>query len=92
MLTDRFWSTFYEIYEALPRQGPGDRARTQRALEVLPPLIEVHRILDIGCGSGAQTLDLARATEARIVAVDNHPPFIMRRDEADDQRSTEKVR
>jgi len=76
MSADRFWSYFYEIYEALPRQGPGDRECTERALRLLPILTRRQRILDIGCGSGAQTLDLARATEAQIVAVDNHAPFV----------------
>jgi len=76
MPTDKFWDYFYEIYEAMPRQGPGDRASTEKALSLLPPLTSGRRILDIGCGSGAQTLDLARATEARIVTVDNHPPFV----------------
>ena len=76
MSTDKFWNYFYEIYEAIPRQGPGDRASTERALRLLPPLTPRHRILDIGCGSGTQTIDLARATEAQIVAVDNHPPFV----------------
>ncbi len=76
MSTDKFWSYFYEIYEAMPRQGPGDRESTERALGLLPPLTPDQRILDIGCGSGAQTIDLARATGARIVAVDNHPPFV----------------
>lgn len=76
MTPEQFWSFFYEIYETLPRQGPGDRASTERALGLLPPLSRNQRILDIGCGAGAQTLDLARATEARIVAVDNHPAFV----------------
>ncbi len=76
MSADKFWSYFYEIYEAIPRQGPGERASTERALHLLPPLTRRQHILDIGCGSGAQTIDLARATEAQIVAVDNHAPFI----------------
>ncbi len=78
MPDDTFWPYFYEIYEALPRQGPGERASTERALRLLPPLTAEQRILDIGCGSGAQTLDLARATKAQILAVDNHPPFVAR--------------
>jgi len=78
MSTDKFWSCFYEIYEAMPRQGPGDRESTERALRLLPPLTPGQRILDIGCGAGAQTLDLARVTQASIVAVDNHPPFVAR--------------
>jgi len=76
MSTDKFWSYFYEIYEAIPRQGPGNRESTERALRLLPPLTPGQRILDIGCGSGTQTIDLAQATEAQIVAVDNHPPFV----------------
>lgn len=76
MSNDKFWSYFYEIYEAIPRQGPGDRESTERALRLLPTLTPSQRILDIGCGSGAQTIDLARATEAQIVAVDNHSPFV----------------
>jgi SAM-dependent methyltransferase len=76
MSMDRFWSFFYEIYESLPRQGPGDPASTERALGLLPRLTRHHRILDVGCGTGTQTLDLARATPARIVAVDNHAPFV----------------
>ena len=33
-------------------------------------------ILDVGCGSGAQTLILARQDGARVVAIDNHLPFL----------------
>lgn len=76
MSTDNFWNYFYEIYEAIPRQGPGDRESTERALRLLPVLDNRQRILDIGCGSGSQTIDLAELTEAKIVAVDNHSPFI----------------
>jgi SAM-dependent methyltransferase len=78
MHTDKFWSYFFEIYEAIPRQGPGDRESTERALRLLPPLTRGQRILDIGCGAGAQSIDLARATEAQIVAVDIHEPFVSR--------------
>jgi SAM-dependent methyltransferase len=76
MLSDKFWSYFFEIYEAIPRQGPGDRASTERALGLLPRLTSHHRILDTGCGSGTQTIDLARATAAQIVAVDSHEAFV----------------
>jgi len=76
MQTDRFWRYFYEIYEALPRQGPGSRESTERALRLLPALENRQWILDIGCGTGTQTIDLAGLTEAEIVAVDSHPPFV----------------
>jgi ubiquinone/menaquinone biosynthesis C-methylase UbiE len=67
---------FLELFSGLPRQGPGDAECTARALSLLPPLGPGARILDIGSGTGAQTLELARLTPANIVAVDFHPPFI----------------
>jgi SAM-dependent methyltransferase len=73
---------FFEIFESLPRQGPGDEASTQRAFEKLSGLPESPEILDLGCGTGAQTLALAKLTHGNITAVDNHAPFldILKRD------------
>ena len=76
MSTSKFWNYFYEIYETVPRQGPGEKESTERALRLLPPLTKGQRILDIGAGT--QTLDLAWATEAQIDAIDNHEPFVAR--------------
>lgn len=76
MSDDRFWKWFHEIYESIPRQGPGDPDSTARALRLIPLLTPAQRILDIGCGAGTQTLDLAKATEAQIVAIDSHAPFV----------------
>ncbi len=44
--------------------------------EVHSGLPERPRILDLGCGPGAQTLELAGLCQGRIVAVDNHEPFL----------------
>jgi len=76
MSDDLFWTYFYELYESLPRQGPGLDAYTARALACLPRLRADQRILDIGCGSGVQTLELARRSAAGIVATDLHAPFL----------------
>jgi len=78
----RFWDIFFEVYEALPRQGPGNRASAARALGMCPGLPAAPRILDLGCGVGGQTLHLADLTRGRIVAVDNHAPFIERLQES----------
>lgn len=76
MSTDNFWMYFHEIYESIPRQGPGKRESTEHALSLLPPLSPATQLLDIGCGSGSQTIDLAQLTTAHITAMDNHAPFI----------------
>jgi ubiquinone/menaquinone biosynthesis C-methylase UbiE len=43
---------------------------------MVPPLPPEGCILDLGCGVGTQTIDLARGCAARLVAVDNHEPFL----------------
>jgi len=68
---------FYEIYGDLPRGGPGDRTSTLRAFECMTDLPEIPEILDVGCGPGMQTLDLARAG-GRVVALDNFPAYLER--------------
>lgn len=65
-----------EYYKDAPRQGPGSPETTRQAFSFLPPLDDAARILDIGCGTGAQTLELARLSPARIVAVDRLEPFL----------------
>ena len=67
---------FYHIFESLPRQGPGCTGATRKAYSYLPPLPYRAQILDIGCGSGTQTRDLAGLSTGTITAVDNHQPFL----------------
>ncbi len=67
---------FYELFEDLPRQGPGCEEATLRALSLVTDLPERPRVLDIGCGSGLQTLILARELKTRIQAIDNHQPVL----------------
>src|SRR5512137_2986091 len=67
---------FYMVFESLPRQGPGCTDATREAFSHLPTLPADAKILDIGCGSGTQTRDLAALTGGTITAVDNHQPFL----------------
>ena len=69
---------FFELFEPLPRQGPGSLECLQRALALCGGLPASPRIVDLGCGSGAQTIDLARSTGGTVLAVDTHPPSIER--------------
>ena len=76
MAPDRATALFFELFSGLPRQGPGTAASTRRALGLVPGIGPQTRVLDIGCGTGAQTLVLADSSPSHIVAIDNHPPFI----------------
>jgi cyclopropane fatty-acyl-phospholipid synthase-like methyltransferase len=67
---------FFEMFTGLPRQGPGDDTSTRRALSLVSTLGPTSRVLDIGCGTGAQTRTIARESRAAIVAIDNHAPYI----------------
>lgn len=67
---------FWDIHSGLPREGPGDNASTLRAYSMLDGLPSNPRILDIGCGPGQQTLELAAISGGHIAAVDLHRPFL----------------
>ena len=68
---------FFALHSGLPREGPGDRASVQRALELAGELPDAPEVLDVGCGPGAQTIDLAELLPgSQITALDNHPPFL----------------
>lgn len=66
-----------DLHKNAIRQGPGGVEETQTALSLAgidraAPL----RIADIGCGTGASTLTLARLLNARITAVDFLQEFL----------------
>lgn len=67
---------FYELYSGLPRGGPGDNQSTRKAFTQLKDLPLEPLILDIGCGPGMQTRELARISKGKIIALDNYQPFL----------------
>jgi len=67
---------FFEIHKNIPREGPGDNKFTKKAFLLLKDLSKKPLILDIGCGPGMQTIELAKNTEGKIIAIDTHEPFL----------------
>lgn len=65
-----------ELHRGLARLGPGDDEVTRRALATCTPRPRRPMILDIGAGTGAQSLCLALACEGRVVAVDRFEGFV----------------
>jgi cyclopropane fatty-acyl-phospholipid synthase-like methyltransferase len=66
-----------DFHLAGQRQGPGGDAETKLAVELtgLKNRKGLH-IADIGCGTGASTLVLARELDAKITAIDLFPDFL----------------
>lgn len=68
--------TVSRFYKDLPRQGPGSTRATKWALNRICDIQPIEHILDIGCGTGAQTIVLGQETNAKIEAVDLVPEFL----------------
>ena len=76
-MDSRTLQLFFALHRGLPRQSPGSRAVTQQALALLPDLPLRPRIVDLGCGPGAQTLDLLDTVDgSTVVAVDKDAGFL----------------
>ena len=67
---------FYELFGMLPRQGPGDNQSTRKAFKLMKGIPPEPYILDIGCGVGMQTIELAKLSNGTILALDNYQPFL----------------
>lgn len=65
-----------EYFSSVERQGPGSPEVTLKALEYIPDLTDQSRIADLGCGTGGQTMVLARHTPGNITGIDLFPKFI----------------
>ena len=82
-----------DLHKSANRQGPGSDGETEKALDLSmidrsAPL----KIADIGCGTGASTLLLARLLKAQITAVDFLQEFLEElEDKAQDMGLSEKI-
>ena len=82
-----------DLHKSANRQGPGGDAESEKALNLAmidraTPL----KIADIGCGTGASTLLLARLLDAQITAVDFLQDFLeVLEDRAENKGLSEKV-
>jgi len=85
-------TVFFEVHSGLPREGPGDNESTRKAYSMLKHLPEKPRILDIGCGPGMQTVTLAKLSDGKICAVDNHQLFLEQlKKKAEEEGVAEKI-
>lgn len=82
---------FYDLYQGLPRQGPGNDRSTVRAIKLVGQLPDQPMILDLGCGTGFQTFQLAHQLGGKIYALDNYPPYLAQVEENAKKQGLDQV-
>lgn len=65
-----------EYFATVQRQGPGSPEITAKALRFVDNLTDESRIVDLGCGTGGQTMVLAQHAPGQITGVDLFPRFV----------------
>jgi SAM-dependent methyltransferase len=66
-----------DFHKNSERQGPGSENDTLKALDLLNlPTDQILKVADIGCGSGGQTISLAKNLKGQITAIDLFPVFL----------------
>lgn len=65
-----------EYFSLVERQGPGSPDITKKAISFIDNLNKNSQIVDLGCGTGGQTMVLAKNTQAYIRGYDIFPKFI----------------
>ncbi len=75
-LSSRQLELLFELFTDTPRQGPGSLETTRKTLNLIPKLPPAPLVLEIGCGTGGSTLELARLTKGIITATDIYQPFL----------------
>lgn len=70
------FSLICDFFSTMERQGPGSPEATMKALSFIDNLTDTSRIADLGCGTGGQTLVLARYAPGHITGLDLFPRFI----------------
>ena len=65
-----------EYFSSIERQGPGSPEVTIKALSFIDNLTNESCIADLGCGTGGQTMVLAKYAPGHITGIDLFPAFI----------------
>jgi len=66
----------YDYYSNTERQGPGSPEITRKALSFIDNLTDKSKVVDVGCGTGGQTMVLAQNLSCEIIGIDLWSDFI----------------
>jgi SAM-dependent methyltransferase len=65
-----------DYFSFMERQGPGSPEVTLKALDFVDKLDSNSKIIDVGCGTGGQTMTLGQNTTGQVTGIDIFPDFI----------------
>ena len=76
-MTDKQLDFIISLHTKIDRQGPGSEKETLQAIKLsgLSNSSDL-KILDLGCGTGAQTKVLAENLNGNVIALDLLQPFL----------------
>jgi cyclopropane fatty-acyl-phospholipid synthase-like methyltransferase len=75
MKNDYRQDLFTELHKDLPKLGPGSTESTRKVFNLLklPPR---PTIVDVGCDTGRTTIELAKISNGKIIALDINQVFL----------------
>ncbi len=73
---EQVMAALVDLHRGLDRQGPGDEAFSRDILARLPQIPVTSTVADLGCGSGAASVLLARHLARPVVCVDTSAEFL----------------
>ncbi|WP_415715483.1 MerR family transcriptional regulator [Maridesulfovibrio sp.] len=75
-ISENYMELFLNFFDTLAKLGPGSPETTKKALSMVRGLPEKAKVLNVGCGTGIETLALCEGTDMELIALDNRPAVL----------------
>ncbi|WP_432738481.1 MerR family transcriptional regulator [Maridesulfovibrio sp. FT414] len=75
-ISEKYMELFLNFFDGLKKLGPGSPETTKKALSMVRGLPDKARVLNVGCGTGIETIALCDGTGHTITALDNRPALL----------------
>lgn len=73
---ERYMAIMTDIFYDVPRQGPGSLDSMTRVIKACKGVPDKPFVLDLGCGTGTHTLELAQKIDGHVIAIEFIERFV----------------